>query len=198
MDGGQQEIRWDTVLPRTGGGMTLDEARDAVRAGMRKGIVCPCCERRAKMYAEAFRWNAACALQAMVREWNRAGRPRPFPWHHLPSLLATVPLKPPNEDKKRAALCNGTAASAEKWGLMEERVGDIAEGSPHKGEWRLTMKGVLFVLGRITIPMHACTYDGRLLGFEGPQISFREASENRFDYDEALTKEVGDAIPTPF
>jgi hypothetical protein len=73
--------------------------------------------------------------------------------------------------------------------LVEEAPKDPADKAKRtSGKWALTDKGTLWVDSLATVQSHVKIYDGRLLGFEGEQITIQDALGKDFDYSELMAK----------
>jgi hypothetical protein len=138
-------------------GMSLEAAKDWLRARLGVGAYCPLCTQYAKVYRRKINSGMALSLIAMYRA---AGRD----WQ---DITKTVGAKHREEGKLRY------------WELVEP--------GERRGVWRVTPLGEAFVLGRWRVLSHANIYDDRLMELTGTPIGIREALGNRFDYDELMT-----------
>lgn len=136
----------------------LGQARALLELDLLEGAKCPCCGQDARLYRRKLTSTTAKALIAMYL----AG---PFAYHHMPTLL----------DAKQA-----DEAKARHWGLISEKPGTRQGDIGPAGYWRLTQKGIDFVLNYVLIEKFACIYDGRLIRLEGDLISIQNALSNRF------------------
>lgn len=77
------------------------------------------------------------------------------------------------------------------WGLAEPV---ITEATIRKrGVWKITDKGIEFVIGNITIPKFAVTMRNKVLRLEGAPLSFTTVSDGykyRADYAEQARKQL--------
>lgn len=71
------------------------------------------------------------------------------------------------------------------WDLIEEERVRRPDGG-RAGWWRLTRRGVEWVLGLSTVQKYARIYDGRVLGLVGPPVTIRDALGDKFRYDDLM------------
>lgn len=157
-------------------------ARQELIERARDGVSCPCCGQFVKLYRMPFRWSAAYALVHLVRDLR--GRVLNT-FIHLPSFLQKLPM---DDARAKAALCGGggPVVFLVPWGLIERQPGERDDGSWRTGYYRPTLRGVKFANGTITVPKYFYSYDGRALGFEGPDITIHEALGQKFNHDEIM------------
>lgn len=144
---------------------TLAEAQGWLRERLDQGASCPCCTQFAKVYRRKVHATMAAEL---IRVWH-AHRDQ---WFHLPTA---VPAGRGGDFSKLAF-----------WELVEEDGATRDDGSPRTGWHRVTAAGELYVRGDLLIPKYARVYDGRCLGFAGPEVGVRDALGKRFRYDELM------------
>lgn len=144
---------------------TLAEARERLQETRTVGTTCPCCDQFAKVYRRNI---TAATAQALILMYRSAGKG----WCYMPELL----------DRKQA-----DETKARYWGLIEEQDGNRADGSSRVGVWRLTDKGVQFVLGQVEVPKYALIYDGKCLGLdEAETVTIEDALGTRFNYADLM------------
>ena len=148
--------------------VTLAAARSWLRQQVDRGAVCPCCSQKAKVYKRPMNSGIARALITMFRA---AGTD----WLYKPAVLKGV----------------GSAARDESiaryWGVIEEELTVRLDGG-RAGWWRVTPKGADWVRGHTTLPRYARIYDGRCLGFVGPDVGIRTALGSRFNLDDLMSR----------
>lgn len=150
---------------------TLLEARERVAKGKssRDGIICPCCDQRAKDYRRKFT-PAMCRALIWLYE---AGGARRFVHvnEHAPRWLVGF---------------GGYFALAEKWGLITDSENDD-ERKRRSGMWRLTGLGVAFVESRAMIPTHCTVYNNCSIGWSDTSASIEQILEaGGFSYAELI------------
>ncbi len=121
---------------------TLQEARDAVKAGRSAGIVCPCCDQLVKVYRRKLNLQMARALYWMSRT----------PAGHYQDMTEAPADIIRNREYSRLAL----------WMLAEPEPGRNHVGSK-RGRWRLTHEGRLFVDGVIRVPEAVYVLNGKVV-----------------------------------
>lgn len=149
---------------------TVDEARAALREAAYDGAVCPCCEQTVKVYRRQINSGMARSLLLMVVAGRDPGVAAEGGWLHVPTVVGARS----REEGKLAY-----------WGLVEESLGRREDGG-RAGWWRVTDLGVRFAMDRVRLPKYALVYDGRVLGFEGPDFGIHDAIRHRFAYDELM------------
>lgn len=152
--------------------MTDDEApppeaepvRDWLRTRVYGGIHCPVCTQYAKVYRRKI--NAGMA-NSLIRMYRTGGRD----WVHVPTQIGARS----REEGKLAY-----------WGLIEEQMSTRDDGG-RQGYWRVTDAGERFIRLGTRVPKYALIYNGRPLGFEGPEVTIREALGSKFNLDELMS-----------
>jgi hypothetical protein len=149
-----------TVVPP----VTLEEARDWLRARVEDGDYCPCCTQFAKVYKRKI--NSGM-VRALINLYRAGGPGRDF--RHLP------PIDP----------SHGDAAKLVYWELIEEEP-VVREDGGRAGWWRVTPLGEDFLRGWIKVIKYARVYDSRLLGFTGGKVDVRDALGTKFKLDDLM------------
>lgn len=145
-----------------------DSIRDGklwLRQQLKKGAHCPLCGQRAQMYHRKI--NSGMA-RSLIHMYRIAG-PHPDRWIHVSQIGA--------KSREEGKLVH--------WGLLEEQKAVGLHGG-RAGYWRLTQKGLDFVQGKTTVHSHVFIYDGRFYGFDGSQVTIKDALGAKFDYNELL------------
>ena len=125
------------------------------------GAICPCCDRKGKVYPIKLNKTYACAVAWIMVNGDAEG------W-------VNVQKKGP-----RWMLAGKNYGMLTHWGLIES-------AGTRSGIWRATLKGRDFVRGLTTVPSAVFIYDDRVWGFEDKQTTFSECIKNRFDFDEMM------------
>lgn len=144
---------------------TVEAARKFVKENFHKGCKCPVCEQTVKLYRRKLNSGMALTLWQMFIVEPKGNKPI-----HVKDLLREKSL-PNTHDWTLLA----------HWGIIE------GAGNP-TGYWKVTPKGVDFIMGRLNVPDSIMMYNNKVAEIEGEvtKISFREALHNRFDLDEAM------------
>lgn len=144
---------------------TIQSAKDYLRSNWAKGVTCPCCEQFVKLYKRKL--NSGMAL-TLIRIYRHS--------------QGWVPVK---EFLRQNKWHNGHDWTLLRfWGLLEEK--QHAKGENSSGYWRITAKGISFVLNHITVPKRMLMYNQSCYGFEGGETSISEALGNKFNYQELM------------
>ncbi len=157
--------------------MTTDTLKQA-KADWREvihgdGGNCPVCERWGKVYARNLNKTMAISLQWLYTAQKEAGDPRT--WIDVPN---TAP---------KHVLRTNQLATLRWWGLIERKPEDLEDKTQkHTGFWRITLKGMDFVEGKVLVPKTVETYNAEVVGYGKELINFRTALGIKFDYSQAL------------
>lgn len=167
------------IVPKLQEIKTLEEAKAFLTANLREGVICPCCGQNAKIYKRKFNsWMA----RAMVAFYQHIGM-KPG-WFHAITVLT---------DRRfyKFGINNscGDYGKLVYWNLLEDAAGHREDGNPENGYYRMTQKGVDFVLGKIQIKKYLYLYNDTPLEVEDNEekISIREAMGESFNYNELMS-----------
>ena len=133
---------------------------------MHGGAECPCCHQNAKVYRRPLNARQGRVLIAMHQQVGSE-------WCHLPDIEA--PLR----------LGGSETAKARYWGLLVSREDEREDGGK-AGTWKLTGKGVMFVLGTVLVPKYSLIYNKRCLGLQGESVSIHDVLGEKFSYRELM------------
>lgn len=163
--------RWDRA--------SLSEARAYVQRRRDDGVRCPCCEQFAKVYRRHI--NDAMA-RALIEMFKVLGTSEEF--MHMTSFAGA------NAEQLRLWR-GGDYAKLRYWGLIEEKPLDHAESADKRssGFWRMTPRGVNFVLRRITVPKYVYLYDGLEVKVDGPNpdVDILDCLKKKFNYADLMS-----------
>ncbi len=141
---------------------TIAAGKAWLRARLDDGSNCPLCGQHAKVYKRKVNSGMARSLIHIYRIGGRG-------WVHVRAIGAQS-----REEGKLAY-----------WGLLEEQTGVGLHGG-RAGYWRVTEKGEKFLKGHILIAKYARVYNGRVLGFEGPDVGIKDALGTKFNYEDLM------------
>lgn len=134
-----------------------------------KKMDCPCCGRYAQMYKRTIHHSVA---RKLIELYKMGGE---YSFVH-----SSVFVRP-------GETSIGDFAKAKYWGLMiaAENTDDKKKTS---GMWKLTDKGVGFVMDLIRVPRYALVFDDRVFGFtEDDKVSIRDClASGGFDYSQLM------------
>ena len=141
---------------------TIASGKAWLRARVDKGENCPLCGQHAKIYRRKINSGMARSLIHIYRIGGKG-------WVHVRAIGAQS-----REEGKLAY-----------WELLEEQKGTGVHGG-RAGYWRVTDRGEQYLLGQISVPQYALIYNGRCLGFDGPQTNIKAALGTKFNYEELM------------
>lgn len=147
---------------------TLNQARQQWRDTIHKdGGVCPCCDRWGKVYGRGINATMAASLE----------------WLYTVNLAKGLRtwIDVPNTAPKSVVRSN-QLATLRWWGLVERQSPSPDDKSvKHTGMWRITLRGMDFVEGKILIPKKVFTYNGEVVSFGSEEVAFAEC-KGKFDF----------------
>jgi len=86
-------------------------------------------------------------------------------------------------------VCSSDLAKLAMWKLIESKPRDDNDTTRRtSGRWRPTREGFAFVYGRIRISRYALVYNAKLLGYDGHEVSIKDALGDRFNYTELMQR----------
>lgn len=148
--------------------MTIEEAKDQLRANLNTGMDCPCCGQFVKKYPRKLTASMAVGLISLYSQTKHT----------------TAPI----HIKKIARVNGGEFAQLKRWELIRDA--DNHDSYKRKsGFWFITRKGVDFIKGNLQVPMYCDTYNGKTLGFSEEMTTIKQALGNKFDYAELMGHE---------
>lgn len=72
------------------------------------------------------------------------------------------------------------------YGFLEKLIANREDGSKRNGYYKITGRGLLFAENKTYVPEKFIICNGKLLGFEGKNISIRQALGKKFNYNELM------------
>lgn len=145
--------------------MTLGEARALLRTLVDEGHRCPCCSQFAKVYKRKVHASMARGLIQAIRAGGRQKFVKPGDFLTIKQ--------------------NCDFAKLAYWQLTVEEP-TLREDGGRAGWWWVSDLGEQWIRMQATIPKYARIYDSRILGFEGPPVTIRDALGKTFDYAELM------------
>lgn len=116
---------------------TVKDVVDFLEENADRGVPCPCCRQRVKVYKRRINRGQAEMLIAIARETvRRRIGPDHFPWIHVEHDII--------ETGKGPARCRDWAL-LRFWGLIEPMRASDAKKRRNPGDWRITPAGMLAV-----------------------------------------------------
>jgi len=130
-----------------------------------RGYVCPCCNLYVRRYKRALNCNMGLAMLVLYKSGIRY-------FVHLEDLMRQYGYK----------RC-GDASYLIHWKFLERLKEKREDGSSRNGKYKITSLGILFVEGKITAKEKALIFNNQFQGFEGKEITIKEALGNKFNYE---------------
>jgi len=152
---------------------TLEEAKQLLRDNWEQGIKCPCCGQWVKRYPYKLNSNAAVSLIWIYR----LGLDEKDGWVHVQQRFTEVFNR------------NATAMSyivLKHWGFIEPKPNNLDPDKNASGYWRITTRGINFVLHGTKEPTHAHVYNNRAVGFAEEYADIKQALGVKFSYAELM------------
>ncbi len=168
LSGGQQE-----VLERYYQGLPVIEARNDLRLFPEKsdwikgeqGNPTTCGLARCSM--RMFKSNAVVFFRSVA--YVEVGKK----WAHITTV------------HPRLAGNGGDLSKLRHWNLIEEKDERRADGG-RAGWWRITDEGEQYLQNKLSVPKYVLIYNGRILGFDGPNVSIMDALGTKFNYQQLM------------
>jgi len=142
--------------------------KDYLKVLQGAGGDCPCCDRHGKYNGFTITQKNAQALLWIYK--NAANEDR---W-------VNTAKNAPREFMRAKTFTN-----MRYWGLIEAHPNDRKDvkGS---GYWRITSKGIDYILGKMRLPKKAFIYNRKLVGFGEQQVYFKECFKEQFNLEEVM------------
>jgi len=107
--------------------------------------------------------------------------------HHMNTQLKTILWKlfnswhkgEPYYKANRGIAGEYTNISKEAYWLLAEQVIETEEDEKLRGKWKITPKGIAFILGRISIPRTAILKNGIVIGFHNEDIYEKDVENDK-------------------
>jgi hypothetical protein len=131
---------------------TLATAKAEVFTGMQKskGITCPCCEQKVKLYKRQITSSMAYQLVCLAKV-------KTVGFIHVEKWRSNV-------NASGGTMGGGEHSKLQFWGLIE---------TDGKGYWKITQEGREFAFGQGTVRKFARIFNNTFLGFDGPQVTIQ-------------------------
>lgn len=167
----------------------LRDAKTHLDQNIREGVNCPCCGQFVKLYRRPINSSMAWTLVLIYRYYKDRLLDE---WLHVETYMKGLPGIP-------ASLVGGDFSKLRYWGILEAKY-DTPEtlddpDTRRAGYYRITQKGIDFVLGKITVPRHVYLFNREVHGFSPELISIEDAFKDRYDYRRLMAD--GDIPPFP-
>lgn len=144
---------------------TLLEAKEYLRANWEKGVTCPCCKQSVKKYRRAIH-SSMCLALINLYKISKGGKE----YHHISDFVGNF----------------GDFSKFRYWGLVEEKEKEDGEDKRTSGYWKITEKGIAFVLGEVKVKSHILIFNKKVYGFDGNDVTIQELLKKKFSYEELM------------
>jgi hypothetical protein len=152
-------------------GISLQAARDDLRAKSDKGARCPCCNKWVKKYDRPLNHTMVACLYWLVARFEAQGSKG---WIDVP---AEGPLWL-QKSKQHTILA--------WWGLVERAPNTGDPTKKHLGLWRPTFLGIQAARGQVTVPKSVCTLNGEVLWVSPKQVRVADVRGVTFSYQDTM------------
>lgn len=136
----------------------------------KEGVVCPCCNQKAKVWKKSIVSTSVADLIMLVRLFDGE--------HALHKEDFTLTPK----DRNFSQLVF--------WKLVYPEISNSKTSMRKAGMWVPTQEAYDFVTKVSKIPKYIQTYNNEFLGYDGEEIDVVEALNGKFDYDDLITLDV--------
>lgn len=151
---------------------TIPHAKLVLRNGWEKGVDCPCCKQKVRLWKRKINSGMCKGLLLILRIQGSSNE-----FIHVPSEFTKHGVN--HGDTEFSKLFN--------WGLIEEKTKDLVDDKKSSGYWRITEKGRQFALNKIKVRKYIYVYNTALYKREDKtETSIVEAIADAFSYEELL------------
>jgi len=149
---------------------TMEMESELFMSDLRNGAkkACPCCGRYAQIYKRKL--HAGMTMQ-LIKLYRIGGHERFIHVNEMANFFSGT----------------GDMTKFKHWGCIISAENEPDSQTKTSGKWKITSKGVSFILGYIKLPECAYIYDDRLLSFSPQEIGVLDALGNKFSYMELMS-----------
>lgn len=158
----------------------VQKLRNEVIQGRKEGCHCPICGKYAREYKRQVNLTMVQTLW-LVKDWYDNNDPSLTKWLHINDMLNELPSK--SRPVKGGG--SGDWGKLRYWGLIEQKPGVRNDGSAHNGHWRITQKGIDFLMDRIKIPKFVVVYNKKLIRVSDESVGVQDCLK-KFSYRELM------------
>jgi len=154
--------------------VTIQEAKKFLKDNLKKGVECPCCNQFVKLYKRKINLVMTTCLIRLYHLYYKNPS-----YHHVKEIVSGISDTGTNDFSKLAY-----------WNLIEEKQKDPKNTKTRtSGYWRITDKGLDFVLGKINVPSHCYVYNTKVYQFSDEYVSIEETIGNKFNYKKLMNND---------
>ena len=154
----------------------LGEVKDYLRENYEEkgGCECPACGRHVELRPRKL--NSSMAYAAIIMYNLRKKNGDPNRYFKMNEEIAK--LKIPSSNVEYSKL--------NYWGLAEQNPTNDNPKTKTSGLWRLTDKGIRFVMGEISVPRHVFVYKNIVRKISDERTNISDSLGDKFDYNELI------------
>lgn len=150
---------------------TLELEKARLTENREKGTHCNACGQFVKLYRRQIYATIARALITVYKSYGENS-------FHINDVIDPV------------ANARGDFQKIRFWGLVENVPDETPTLKKSSGRWKLTPKGIAFILSDTTIPKYVYLYDGQVKGFGGSEVTIRQCLGKEFSYYELMNGRI--------
>lgn len=156
----------------------LANLQKQVQVGRKIGTRCPCCNRFVKEYERHISGSMVWAL-ALVYDWYQKNDTTMQTYIKVDEYLKDIKGIP-------LSVMRGDFTKFPHWGLVERQPAIRKDGSDRVGYYRITNKGVQFLLGALAVPEFVVILDKKKIRESSTKVKVTECLSKRFDYSKLM------------
>ena len=149
---------------------------------LEKGAICPTCGQFAKIYRKRRVTGSMAFGLILIYRYSKTLE---FPL----SFIKVDDVFNHNPQVRSVTQVTGEFPKLRHWDLIKKNDGIREDGSSRTNLYRITVRGIAFVLDQIMITKYATIYNDTKLEFWGPQVTIKECLGKKFNYRELMGPE---------
>lgn len=139
-----------------------------------ESVICPCCDRHAKIYRRQINAAMVLMLSRLASAQMKTADPCNA-YSHISHFLGSK------------GVGSGDFGKLAYWGLIRPKPHDYGdEGKKYSGYWRITPDGLYFLFGEKKVPKYKAIYNGKVIGEFGEMVTVHECHGKQFDYNKIM------------
>ena len=142
---------------------TIEEGKAYLRDHMSEGADCPLCTQYVRLWKHSVNSSIARTLIKMYRLRGRG-------WVHIMNEIGYTTMY----------------GIAQHWDLIEPKEKNPDEDKRASGQWRLTVRGEMFVKNETSIPKHLYIYNNRVITESDDRVHITDSLGKKFSYRELM------------
>lgn len=153
---------------------TLNDARIYLNENISVGTKCPCCEQRVQLYKRKI--NTVMA-RTLIRLFTLNREKPTQEYFHVKDIVNGISATGTNDFSKLYY-----------WSLIKEKPKESNNTKNRtSGYWKITEKGIRFVLKNIEVPKYVKIYNTKAYGFSEEKTDIVGALSEKFNYTELMS-----------